>query len=74
MPLDAHDIERMRRSVAMLSPSAPSGLNREEALRVLSELQVAERRLRSVEDGVKAAVTELVRTVRGLLDASPAAR
>jgi hypothetical protein len=37
--MEPHDIERIRRSVAMASPGQPSGLTREVALSVLGQLQ-----------------------------------
>ena len=36
--MDSFEIETLRRSMAMLPPQA-AGLNREEAMRLLSELQ-----------------------------------
>ena len=36
--LQPHEIERLRRSVAMASPGAASGLSREKALAVLAQL------------------------------------
>jgi hypothetical protein len=38
MPLLPHEIERLRRSVAMLPPDSPSGLSRTKALEVLNDL------------------------------------
>lgn len=37
--LKPHEVERVRRSVAMASPGAASGLTREQALAVLEQLQ-----------------------------------
>ncbi|MBV8692929.1 MAG: hypothetical protein JO367_00850 [Actinobacteria bacterium] len=50
-PLDltSEGIERLRRSVAMLAPMRPDGLAREQALRVLEELQAAQARCRDLE-------------------------
>lgn len=50
-PLDftPEGIERLRRSVAMLAPMRPDGLPREQALRVLEELQAAQARCRQLE-------------------------
>ena len=50
-PLDLtpEGIERLRRSVAMLAPMRPDGLPREQALRVLEELQAARTRCRDLE-------------------------
>ncbi len=44
------DIERMRRSVAMLSPRHPSALDREAALELLAELQRLQRKDRRLRD------------------------
>jgi hypothetical protein len=38
MPFQPHEIERRRRSVAMVPPNAPSGLSRAKPLEVLTEL------------------------------------
>ncbi len=38
-PLDRHELERLRRSVACLAPRDPGALDREAALEVLGELQ-----------------------------------
>jgi hypothetical protein len=38
MALTPHEIENLRRSVAMLPAESPSGLNRTKALEVLGEL------------------------------------
>jgi hypothetical protein len=38
-------LDNLRRSLAMLPPQAPSGLSREDAMRVIAELQDAQRRL-----------------------------
>lgn len=45
-------LENLRRSVAMLSPGAPA-LKREEALRLLSEVQDTQRELRRLEYGLR---------------------
>lgn len=37
--LQTHEIELLRRSVAIVTPGQPSGLNREIALKVLGQLQ-----------------------------------
>jgi len=34
-----HEVENLRRSVAMAAPEGPSGLTREQALAVLAQLQ-----------------------------------
>lgn len=47
-----HELERMRRSVAMLSPGQP-GLDRDDALAVLAQLQGVQRELDRLEDGFR---------------------
>ncbi len=51
--LSETDIERIRRSVAMLSPGHPAALDREAALGVLTELQRLQLRDRRVRDFVR---------------------
>lgn len=70
-PLDLtpEGLERLRRSVAMLAPMRPDGLGREQALRVLEELQAARARCRRLEAGVATAVDELEARLRGLIAA-----
>jgi hypothetical protein len=63
-------IENLRRSVVMLSPQQPSGLNREDAVVLLEEIQRLQRRCGKLEVGVAAALAELEVKVRGLLDAT----
>jgi hypothetical protein len=53
----AEDLERIRRSVVMLSPRHPGGLDRECAIEVLEEiqrLQTRDRRVRQLLDQVTA--------------------
>ena len=45
------EIESLRRSLAMLPAQAP-GLRREEAMRLLAELQEMDRRLRDLRQGL----------------------
>ena len=49
--MDPYEIENLRRSLAMLPPNA-GGLSREEALRLLGELQQMDRRLRKLREGL----------------------
>jgi hypothetical protein len=35
----SHQLERLRRSIAMLRPGQPAGLTRERAIQLLAELQ-----------------------------------
>jgi hypothetical protein len=51
--MDSSEIENLRRSVAMLPPQA-AGLSREEAMRLLAELQAMDQRLRNVQEGLTA--------------------
>jgi hypothetical protein len=57
--LEPHALERLRRSIAMLGPGRPDGLDRDRALQVIGELQRAQRRNRRYE--------ELVTQLRTLL-------
>ncbi len=38
MALKPHEVEILRRSVAMLAPESPCGLTREQALEILGQL------------------------------------
>ena len=58
----AEDLERVRRSIALLAPKQPSGLDREAAMALLEELQ----RLQSKDRRVVRLLDELA----GLLDAA----
>lgn len=49
---DRHDLEHLRRSIAMLGPESPA-LTREEAMRLLAELQETERSLRRLRAGLR---------------------
>ncbi len=55
------DLERLRRSVVLLAPKHPGGLNREAAIAVLEELQRLQSRNRQIR--------ELLDQVATLLDA-----
>jgi hypothetical protein len=43
-----HQLEQMRRSIAMLQPGTKAQLSREEAMRLISELQSLERQMRDL--------------------------
>jgi hypothetical protein len=63
IPRTDEDLERLRRSVVMLAPGHPSGLDREAAMTLLGELQrLKQRNVRAV-----ALTTELLE----LLDEAP---
>jgi hypothetical protein len=47
-----YELETLRRSLAMLRPGAPA-LDREEAIRLVRELQDLERQLRSLRQGLE---------------------
>ena len=47
-----HEIEQVRRSVAMLSPGEQA-MDRETALTVLHQLQAVSARVRHLEDGIR---------------------
>jgi hypothetical protein len=53
--VEGYELETLRRSLAMLPPQA-TGLTREEALRLLTELQDLDRRLRELRTGLIALV------------------
>jgi hypothetical protein len=52
--MDPFDVENLRRSLAMLPPQAPAGLNREEAMRLLAQLQEMDQQLRDLREGLTA--------------------
>jgi hypothetical protein len=45
------ELESLRRSLAMLRPGAPA-LDREEAMRLVRELQTLEKQLRAMREGL----------------------
>jgi hypothetical protein len=51
--MDSTEITSLRRSLAMLPPKS-AGLNREEAMRVLAQLQETDQRLRDLREGLTA--------------------
>jgi hypothetical protein len=50
------DLEIRRRSLAMLSPGASSGLSREDGLRLIEQLQKAQSRIVELERDLHAAI------------------
>ena len=52
-----YELESLRRSLAMLRPGAPA-LDREEAMRLVRELQELERQLRTLRQGLKRLLAE----------------
>lgn len=48
-----YELESLRRSLAMLRPGAPA-LDREDAMRLVRELQDFERQLRRLREGLQA--------------------
>jgi hypothetical protein len=58
--LEPHSLERLRRSIAMLGPGRPDGLDRDRALQIISELQ----RLQGPDRRYR----ELVAQLRALLE------
>jgi vacuolar-type H+-ATPase subunit D/Vma8 len=52
-----HELETLRRSLAMLRPGAPA-LDREEAMRLVRELQDLERQLRTLRRGLQELLAE----------------
>jgi hypothetical protein len=57
---EPHNLERMRRSIAMLGPGRPDGLDRDKALSLIAELQRLQHRDQRYRD--------LVIQLRSLLD------
>jgi vacuolar-type H+-ATPase subunit D/Vma8 len=52
-----YELETLRRSLAMLRPGAPA-LDREEAIRLVRELQSLERQMRTLRRGLEQLLTE----------------
>ena len=52
-----HELEAIRRSIAMAPPGSPA-LDREEAMRLLAELQDLAARLRALRDALRAVIEE----------------
>ena len=52
-----YELETLRRSLAMLRPGAPA-LDREEAMRLVRELQDLERQLRTLRYGLQQLLSE----------------
>ena len=52
-----YELESLRRSLAMLRPGAPA-LDREEAIRLVRELQDLEQQLRRLREGLQRLLTE----------------
>ena len=52
------DLERLRRSLAMLAPGQPAGLTREEAMGLLTEAHRASARLDRLVTGLRALLDE----------------
>jgi hypothetical protein len=53
-----YELESLRRSLAMLAPQAPAGLSREDAIRLIGEVQDAQRRLKKLVDGIQRLLNE----------------
>ncbi len=47
------ELERLRRSIALLTPGQPSGLSREEAVALVSDLRWARRELERLMTGLR---------------------
>jgi vacuolar-type H+-ATPase subunit D/Vma8 len=58
-----YELETLRRSLAMLRPGAPA-LDREEAMRLVRELQNLERQLRTLRQGLQELLSETDRANR----------
>jgi hypothetical protein len=57
---EPHNLERLRRSIAMLTPGRPDGLDRDRAIQIIDELQRLQRQDRRYRD--------LLVQLRALLD------
>ena len=53
-----YELETLRRSLAMLRPGAPA-LDREEAMRLVRELQDLERQMRTLRRGIQELLSEI---------------
>ena len=53
-----HELEDLRRSLAMLPPGSTANLTREEAMQLLSELQGLDERLRRLRAGLERVLSE----------------
>jgi hypothetical protein len=53
-----NELEDLRRSLAMLPPGTTASLTREEAMRLLSELQSLDERLRRFRSGLERVLAE----------------
>jgi hypothetical protein len=60
---DRYDLERLRRSIVLLAPKQPSGLDREAAMALLEELQRLQTKDRRVT-GLLDQVTTLLEAAR----------
>lgn len=57
-PLASRCFSNLRRSLTMLTPHAPNALSREQAIALVEELEGAERRLRSLREGLERLLEE----------------
>jgi hypothetical protein len=53
-----YELEDLRRSLAMLPPGSTANLTREEAMRLLGELQALDERLRNFRSGLERVLVE----------------
>jgi len=53
-----HELENLRRSLAMLNPGATASLSREEAMRLITEVVDLQARLERLHAGLRALVDE----------------
>ncbi len=53
-----HELENLRRSLAMLSPGQVSGLRREDALRLIEDIEQLQARLWNLRDRVRRALED----------------
>ena len=56
--MQPHELENLRRSLAMLNPGATASLSREEAIRLIAEVADLQARLERLRVGLRALVDE----------------
>ena len=57
--MGTEDLERRRRSIALLTPGQPAGLSREEAMALLAELREAREELGRIVIGMRGLLAEV---------------
>ena len=62
--MQPHELENLRRSLAMLNPGAAASLSREEAMRLITEVADLQARLERLRVGLRQLVDEADRPYR----------